>query len=78
MSKVSPSTPALNRLRAAAGLVHLIEIDISHPHFSQERVVSMLAFCGAAIEHKLVGDPEAERLTGIVLHGIDRIQKQLR
>jgi len=77
MSKISPSTPELNRLRAAAGLIPLIEDGLRDSKIDPERAALMAEFCLWAVSQKLEGEPEASRLIGDIERGLERIKTQL-
>ncbi len=77
MPRLSPPSPALNRLRAAAGLIPLIEDGITHSRIDVKRAATMTAFCEWAANHELAGDPEAERLTADVKSGLERLRPVL-
>lgn len=73
MSKLSPSTPALNRLRAAAGLIPLIEDGLHQARMGVQRAENMVNFCEWATDHELTCD-EAVRLTTDIKEGLERIK----
>lgn len=75
MPRLSPPSPALNRLRAAAGLIPLIEDGLTHSRIDTRRAASMTAFCMWAVDHDIAaGNPEAERLTADVKSGLERLK----
>lgn len=45
----SPATPELNRLRAAAGLIPIIETGLTDGKLTIERVALMASFCEWAV-----------------------------
>ena len=71
-----PSTPALNRLRAAAALIPLIESGLADSRISAERAALMASFCEWATENPL-DDPEAAQLARSVADGLQRIKLRL-
>jgi hypothetical protein len=77
MAQLSPSSPALNRLRAAAGLIPLIEDGLTHSRIDNSKAESMVAFCQWATNHDITGSQEADRLTSNVITGIERLQEYL-
>jgi len=77
MAQLSPTSPALNRLRAAAGLIPLIEDGLTHSRIAGNKAESMVAFCQWATNHGITDSPEADRLTTSVKIGIERLQEYL-
>ena len=74
MSKqISPATAELNRLRAAAGLIPIIEAGLTNSKLSVERATLMASFCEWATE-KHPTDPEAIQLAKSVDEGLKRIK----
>ncbi len=73
MSKLSPSSPALNRLRAAAGLIPLIEDGLHQARMGELRAEKMINFCEWATNHELTCN-EAVRLTTDIQEGLKRIK----
>ncbi|QKS29596.1 MAG: hypothetical protein HT579_12175 [Candidatus Accumulibacter similis] len=71
-----PSTPALNRLRAASALIPIIESGLADSRISVERAALMAAFCEWAAENP-PDDPEAARLAESVTDGLQRIRLML-
>lgn len=76
MAKPSPSSPALNRLRAAAGLIPLIEDGLRQARMGELRAEKMIKFCEWAADHELACD-EAVRLTTDIQEGLERIKALL-
>lgn len=77
MSKqISSSTPELNRLRAAAALIPIIESGLADSKLTHERASLMAAFCEWTTE-KPGSDPEAEKLAGKIKAGLIRLQARL-
>jgi len=78
MSKTpSPATPELNRLRAAAGLVPIIEMGLADGKLSIERAALMASFCEWAVSFESQ-DAEQQRLVEVVVHGLNRLQVRMR
>jgi hypothetical protein len=74
MSKqIPPATPEINRLRAAAALIPIIESGLADSKFSVERAVLMASFCEWAIE-KVPDDPEVVKLAEKVGKGLKRLK----
>lgn len=69
-----PPTPVLNRLRAAAGLIPLIESGLSDSKLSIERAALMLAFCewAAQVDSQ---EPDELRLATQIQEGLDRLKE---
>ncbi len=77
MSKISSPTPELNRLRAAAVLIPLIEDGLRDSKIDPEHAALMAEFCLWAVNQKLEGNPEASRLAGDIEQGLERLKAQL-
>lgn len=74
MSKTpTPSCPELNRLRAAAGLIPIIEAGLANGKLSIERAALMASFCEWAVAFE-TQDVEQNRLLVIVVNGLERLQ----
>ena len=71
-----PSTPALNRLRAATALIPIIESGLADSRISAERAALMASFCEWATENP-PDDPEAAKLARSVADGLQRIKLRL-
>lgn len=77
MPKSIPApTPVLNRLRAAAGLLPLIESGLSDGKLSGERAALMLAFCEWAVQAES-DQPEELRLATQVRESLERLSARL-
>jgi hypothetical protein len=77
MAKKLPlSTPAINRLRAAAALIPIIESGLAESRLSAERAALMASFCEWAVESP-IGDPAALRLVESIGTGLRRIKDRL-
>jgi len=73
MSKTpSPATPELNRLRAAAGLIPIIETGLADGKLTIERAALMASFCEWAVTFE-VQDAEEKRLVDLVAEGLKRL-----
>jgi hypothetical protein len=71
--KISTATPQLNRLRAAAGLIPIIEDGLLQKTISVERASVMATFCAWAHDQS-VNDSEAEALAKDISEGLERIE----
>lgn len=69
----SPS-PALNRLRAAAALIPIIESGLADSKLSAERAASMSSFCEWALEHE-PETSEGRRLAELIRTGVSKIRQ---
>ena len=77
MSKIPEPTPALNRLRAAAGLIPLIEDGLRQSKITAEKASLMAEFCSWAAQHATEGGPEALRLADDIKVGLGRLKTLL-
>ena len=77
MSKIPESTPALNRLRAAAGLIPLIEDGLRQSKITGEKASLMAEFCSWAPQQATEGGPEALRLADDIKSGLERLKALL-
>ncbi len=77
MSKIPEPTPALNRLRAAAGLIHLIEDGLRQSKITAEKAALMAEFCSWATQQASESGPEALRLADDVNAGLERLKTLL-
>jgi hypothetical protein len=75
-NQIPPSTPAINRLRAAAALIPIIESGLLESKLSMERAALMASFCEWTIEN-VPDDPEAVKLAETVGSGLKRIKMAL-
>ncbi|MEF8728365.1 MAG: hypothetical protein V5B34_09160 [Accumulibacter sp.] len=71
--EIPPATPEINRLRAAAALIPIIEAGLAVSRFTAERAALMASFCEWTTQ-KPYDDPEAIRLAERVRHGLQRIK----
>lgn len=74
MPKLSDPSPELNRLRAAAGLIPLIEDGLRVGKITPEKAALMAEFCGWALSHGIKNDAEASRLAGEIQSGLARLK----
>lgn len=77
MSKVPPPSPALNRLRAAAGLIPLISSGLADGKLSMDRAALMCEFCSWAADQNAQTGPESERLTSEIKGGLEKLKARL-
>ena len=68
--------PQINRLRAAAALIPIIESGLSDSKLSVERAALMAAFCEWTTEN-LPDDPELVKLAATVASGLKRVKAAL-
>ncbi len=74
MSKRTPlPTPGINRLRAAAALIPIIESGLAEATLSVERAALMASFCEWSVGN-LSTDPETAKLTKLVESGLQRLK----
>jgi hypothetical protein len=76
MSQIPPPTPEINRLRAAAALIPIIESGLLESKLSVERAALMTSFCEWTTEN-VPDDPEAVKLAETVGNGLQRIKAAL-
>jgi len=75
-NQIRSSTPEINRLRAAAALIPIIESGLLESRLSVERAALMASFCEWAVE-KPSDDPEVAKLAETVGDGLKRIKSVL-
>ena len=75
-NQIPPSTPAINRLRAAVALIPMIESGLLESKLSMERAGLMASFCEWTTEN-VPDDPEAVKLAETVSSGLQRINMAL-
>jgi hypothetical protein len=73
---LSIATPTLNRLRASAGLIPIIEAGLSDGKLIVEKAALMAAFCEWAATI-VSDDPEESNLIEIVKQGLERLKVRL-
>jgi len=77
MPKALPTpTPTLNRLRAAAGLVPIIETGLADGKLSHERAALMASFCEWAIQDPIYDEDES-RLAESIHQGLGQLKSRL-
>lgn len=77
MPKSLPSsTPELNRLRAAVGLIPIIETGLRDGKLTRERAALMASFCEWAVTIA-PNDENGVRLAESVLKGLERLRSQI-
>ena len=74
--QIPPSTPEINRLRAAAALIPIIESGLLESKLSVDRAALMASFCEWATEN-VPDDPEVVKLAETVGNGLKRIKMAL-
>ena len=77
MDEHTPPNKPLNRLRAAAGIIPLIEAGLVDGRVSHERASLMAEFCLWSLDHGANGDAIADKLKAEIKQGLDRIQAKL-
>lgn len=74
MSKRTPlPTPGINRLRAAAALIPIIETGLAESTITVERAALMASFCEWSANN-MASDAETVRLTKLVASGLQRLK----
>lgn len=77
MDNKSPANKELNRLRAAAGLIPIIESGLARSQLSSDRAALMCEFCSWALEYDTAGDKVSEKLVQEISEGLERIRSIL-
>ncbi len=75
-NQIPSSTPEINRLRAAAALIPIIESGLLESKLSVERAALMASFCEWAVEN-VPDDPDLVKLAETVGAGLKRIKMAL-
>lgn len=75
--KIAAPTPELNRLRAAAALIPLIECGLGDGKISADRAALMSEFCAWALEHKAEAGADGEPFAAEIRSGLDRLRSIL-
>lgn len=75
-NQIPPSTPEINRLRAAAALIPIIESGLADSRISIERAALMASFCEWTVD-KSSDDPEVVKLAETVGNRLKRIKMAL-
>ena len=73
MPRLPNPSPAINRLRAAAGLLPIIESGLSTSKLARDRAAMMAEFCQWSVPSGPTGDPEIDRLADEVRTGLARV-----
>lgn len=73
---VPPPSPELNRLRAAAAMIDIIELGLGQSTLSAERALSMSLFCEWAAEVTPCTAEEI-KLRGRIQEGLERLKPPL-
>lgn len=77
VSKIPDSSPALNRLRAAAGLIPLIESGMRDGKISRDRAALMAEFCAWAAEQNAQAGPDGAKYADAIRTGLERLRSAL-
>ena len=75
-NQIPPPSPEINRLRAAAALIPIIESGLLASKLSIERAAVMASFCEWTTENSL-DDPDMVKLAETVGNGLKRIKMAL-
>ena len=76
ITQVPAPTPEINRLRAAAALIPIIEAGLIDSKISPQRASPMVTFCEWATEN-ISDDPHVVRLAQAVEIGLKRVKETL-
>ena len=76
ITEVPAPTPEINRLRAAAALIPIIESGLVDSKMSMQRAVPMVTFCEWATE-SISDDPHVVKLAQTVEIGLKRVKATL-
>lgn len=68
-------SPELNRLRAAAALIPIIETGLADAKLSPERAALMASFCEWAVEIT-PSDPDEIKLSESIIEGLQRLKSR--
>jgi hypothetical protein len=71
--KIADPTPELNRLRAAAALIPLIECGLNDGKILADRAALMSEFCAWALAHKNEAGSDGEPFAVEIRDGLDRL-----
>lgn len=77
MRQITDTQRSLNRLRAAAGLIPIIEAGLGDGKLANERAALMCEFCAWAAGHGEDLGQEGEKLTSLVQNSLGRLQEKL-
>ena len=75
-NQIPPPSPEINRLRAAAALIRIIESGLLASKLSVERAALMASFCEWTVEQPS-DDPNLVKLAETVGNGVKRIKLAL-
>ena len=75
-TKIPRATPEINRLRAAAALIPIIESGLVASKISTERAALMASFCEWTVENP-AGDPDSIKLAEAIGDGLKRIKNSI-
>lgn len=77
MAEITDTQRSLNRLRAAAGLIPIIEAGLSDGKLASEKAALMCEFCTwAAGQGDQLGD-EGDKLTSALEEGLSRLKEAM-
>ncbi len=77
MTKVTPPpTPERNRLRAAAGLIPIIDTGLADGKLSEDKAQQMIRFCEWAIASEATEQDEID-LKATIREGLNRLEARL-
>lgn len=74
---IPEATPSLNRLRAAAALLPIIESGLRDSKLSTDRAALMATFCEWAAQHP-PGTESEDHLISEIRAGLDRVKQSLQ
>jgi hypothetical protein len=74
MTQTTDAQRSLNRLRAAAGLIPIIEAGLNDGKLANERAALMCEFCTWAAGHGDDLGDEGKKLTSTVVAGLSRLK----
>lgn len=77
MTQITDTQRSLNRLRAAAGLIPIIEAGLGDGKLANDRAALMCEFCAWAAGHGEDLGQEGEKLTSQVQNSLGRLQERL-
>lgn len=77
MTQITDTQRSLNRLRAAAGLIPIIEAGLGDGKLANERAALMCEFCAWAAGHGEDLGQEGEKLTSQVQNSLGQLQEKL-
>lgn len=76
-SNIPAPSAALNRLRAAAGLVPQIEAGLRDGKIAAEKAALTAEFCRWALDHASEAGPDGERLAADLDKGLESLRQAL-